>query len=440
VEISKTVTLAQEAFLFGAPLVLISIQADFLSHVSQPTGLKAPVNQFAHAREFVDASNRAVVGFNVDNLYSFAVLDLSEEPIVMSVPKMGDRYWVMQVIDAWNGVPAAPGSRTHKGRGGNFVITGPGHDGDLPDGMEEIRSPTNITMIGGRTYCSGPEDYDAVNALQDEYRLTPLSRWGEDYEPPGHVSLKQGVDGETLVNEQFMELTAEQFYGRLNELLVNSPAYPADAPFLERFESIGIGPGRRFERASFPVGVLTAIKLGYQMARVEMMKEAQSLGVPANGWTLTYDMGRFGTRYGYRAAWTLVGVGGNVLEDAFYPLAMVDGDGNDLTGAEEYELTFAKDEIPPAAAFWSLTMYDTESYLVPNELDRYAVGDRSSLTYGPDGSLTINIQHENPGPDKEANWLPAPEGKLKLALRLYVPDQRVIDHRWVPPAIRKLTE
>jgi hypothetical protein len=378
VDNTKAASLAQEAFLFGVPLVLIDIQAGFGSHVTEPTGLRAPVNQFGHSREFVDASDRTVVGFNVDNLYSFAFLDLSEEPVVMSVPEMGDRYWIMQVIDAWNGVPGAPGKRTHAGRGGVFLITGPGQDVDVPDGMEQIRCPTLITPIAGRTYCSGPEDYDAVHALQDQYRLTPLSRWGEDYEPPSHVPLKEGVDGETLVNDQFKELTAEQFYSRRNELLVDNPEYPADSPFLERYEEIGIAPGRKFDLSSFPVGMRAAIELGYKMGGVELMKASQSLGeTEVNGWSLTYDMGRFGTRHAYRAAWTLVGVGGNLLEDAFYPTTVFDGDGNDLKGGERYELTFAKSEIPPAAAFWSLTMYDIEAYLVPNELDRYSIGDRS---------------------------------------------------------------
>jgi hypothetical protein len=441
-------SLAKEAFEFGAPLLLTSIQADYLAHVTEPTGLRAPVNQFAHGRAFVDASDRTVVGFNVDNLYSFAVVDVSDEPIVMSVPEMGDRYWVMQLIDAWNGVPAAPGSRTHGGRGGVFLLTSPGYSGDVPDGMEEIRCPTAVTMIGGRTYCSGPDDYAAVHALQDECRLTPLSRWkhgplsrlGEDYEPPSFVPLKEGVDGETLVTDQFMELSAGQFYRKLNALLVGNPAYAPDSPVLERLETIGIGPGLDFELSSFPTRVEAAIELGYQLGRVEMMKAAQSLGEPVNGWSLTYDMGRFGTKYAYRAAWTLVGIGGNLMEDAFYPTTTFDGDGDDLSGADRYELTFAAGEIPPASAFWSLTMYDDEAYLVPNELDRYAVGDRTSFTYAPDGSLTIYMQHENPGPDKEANWLPAPEGEFRLALRLYVPTKRVVDRNWVPSPVRKLTE
>ena len=440
-------SLAKEAYEFGAALLLTSIQADYIAQVTEPTGLRAPANQFGHGRAFVDASDRTVVGFNVDNLYSFAVVDVSDEPMVLSIPEMGDRYWIMQVIDAWNGVPAAPGSRSHGGKGGVFLLTSPSFSGDVPDGMEEIRCPTGVTMLAGRTYCSGPDDYAAVNALQDECRLTPLSQWkdgvfarmGEMYEPPSFVPLREGVDGETLVTDQFMGLSAGQFYRKLNALLVGNPGSAPDAPVLERLKTIGIGPGIDFELSDFPARVQAAIEVGYQLGRVEVMKAAQSLGEEVNGWSLTYDMGRFGTKYAYRAAWTLVGIGGNLMEDAFYPTTTFDSDGDDLVGANRYELTFAASEIPPASAFWSLTMYDDEAYLVPNELDRYAVGDRTSFDYGPDGSLTIYMQHENPGPDKEANWLPTPEGEFRLALRLYVPDKRVVDRNWVPSPVEKAT-
>ena len=428
--------LAQDAFIFGAPLVLVSLQADYLSAVTEPVGLRAPVGRFAHARAFVDASNRSVVGFNVDNLYSFAVLDLGDEPTVMSVPDMGERYWIMQVIDAWNGIPGAPGSRTRGGQGGDFLIAGPTWDGDVPDGMELIACPTRIAMIGGRTYCTGPDDYATVNALQDQYRLCPLSKWGTGYEPPAHTPVKEGVDGDTLVNAQFLGLGAEAFFQRLNTLLVDNPAYPADVDALAALEPLGIGAGQPFDLAQWPPDVAEAITAGHQDGVAQMMATAQQLGEMVNGWSLAYDMGRYAT-HPVRAAWSFVGVGGNLVEDAFYPTTVVDGDGDTLTGSERYTLRFPADGIPPAHAFWSLTMYDAESYLVANELDRYALGDRDELVHGPDGSITIYLQRERPAPDEVPNWLPAPQGPFRLALRLYVPDQTVLDRIWVPPPVRK---
>lgn len=430
-------TIAKDAFLFGMPLVFVEKQFDFNASVTRPTGLKAPVNQFGHSRAYPDASNRLVVGFNVDALYSFASVDLSEEPIVLSVPEMGERYWIMQLIDAWNGVPAAPGSRTHGGSARSFAITGPQWKGVLPAGVEELKSPTNMNFVAARIYCSGKDEYTLVNRLQDQCTLTPLSQWGRDYVPPEHVPVKEGVDGTRLVNQQFMGLSAEHFYQNLNRLLVENPTYPGDAPALKSFEKLNIAPGADFSMDDFSAEVAEAISEGYAAGKAEMLANAKSLGEIKNGWTLTYDMGRYGTRYAYRAAWTLIGIGGNLLEDAFYPTTLLDADGNSLDGASKYTLTFTKDEIPPAKAFWSLTMYDIESYLVPNELNRYALGDRSELNYAPDGSLTIYLQKENPGKDKEANWLPAPDGPFRLALRLYAPEEDVINRRWLPPAVRK---
>ena len=161
--------IAQEAWVFGMPLVYIEIQIDTATHVGKVDGAHAPINQFVHYRAFPDASNRTVVGFNVDTLYSLANLDLTKEPMVLSVPDMGTRFWVMQIIDAWNNVPHAPGSRTVGRKGGQFAIVGPTWKGTLPQGLTELRVPTNLVFIGGRTYTGGPDDYAAVHALQDQY-------------------------------------------------------------------------------------------------------------------------------------------------------------------------------------------------------------------------------------------------------------------------------
>jgi len=432
--------LAREAWLFGLPLVMFEKQIDYSTHVTQAEETRAPINQFVHYRKFVDASNRSVVGFNVDNLYSLAWIDLQAEPLVLAVPAMGNRYWMMQIVDAWNGVPAAPGSRTHSGDDPHvFLLAGPDWKGTVPEGMELLRSPTNLGGIGGRTYCAGADDYDAVNVLQDQYQLTPLSAWGKHYTPPTSVPLKEGADGETLVNEQVMALDAGRFFGNLNRLMVTNPPYAADVPTLEKLRPLGIVPGAPFSTEGLAADMVAALEEGVAEGKVAMADEIKSLGKMVNHWGLTYDMGRYGTKYAYRAAWTFVGIGGNVIEDAFYPLALNDADGQPLSGEHRYTLTFPKGAWPPADAFWSMTLYDIEGYLVDNPLDRYAIGDRSGMEPNPDGSLTIYIQGESPGKDKEANWLPAPKtGPFKLALRLYVPQESVRNGSWVPPALARM--
>lgn len=430
--------IAEETFLFGLPLVYISVQVDVGTSVENPQGGRAPFNQFAHFREFPDASNRQIVGLNVDTLYSMASLDLSLEPIVLSVPEMHGRWWLMQLLDAWNDVPAAPGSRTVGSEGGNFGLVGPNWTGQLPRELTEYRIDTNLCVIGGRTYTAGKDDYAAVNAIQDQYKLTPLSRWGTDYTPPAKVPVKPDVDATTPVPTQVFAMTAEQFFGRLCEMLVGNPARAADAPVMAGAARLGIAPGARFDLGAFDSDVRSAVEDGVAAGQQAVRAEQAHMGEIVNGWQIARDLGRYGTRYTYRAAWTFFAVGGNLVEDAVYPLSLFDANGQTLNGSNRYELHFAREQIPPVNAFWSVTMYDTDSYLVDNPLNRYSLGDRDPLTFHPDGSLTLYLLSESPGAEKEHNWLPTPkEGEFKIALRLYMPKEEVADGTWQPPPITR---
>jgi hypothetical protein len=431
--------IARDAFVFGLPLVYIATTGDVMTYTTAPRPPIAPLNQFAHFRELPDASNKEVVGLNVDTLYSLATLDLTRDPIVLSIPDMGKRWWLMQLLDAWNDVFAAPGTRTVGGKGGNFAIVGPSWRGKLPGGLTEYRADTNLVIIGGRTYTAGKDDDDDVHRLQDQYRLTPLSRWGTRYEPPTSVALKRGVDAATPVPKQVFAMSAEQFFSRLNELLPGNPARSADAPIVGRMAKLGIGAGLKFSMDRFSPEVRQVIEQGVALGQ-EVIRDAEAtMGEEVNGWQLARDLGRYGTRYARRAAWTFFAVGGNLLEDAFYPFSLEDADGNTLTGEHAYVLRFAKDQVPPVDAFWSLTLYDADSYLAANPIDRYARGDRDELQLDADGSLTLYIQRESPGTGKDDNWLPAPSGAFKLALRLYGPKPQVTDGTWVPPAIRRVS-
>ena len=429
--------MARDAWLLGMPLVYIEIQIDALTHVSKLEAMRAPVNQFVHYRKFPDASNKTVVGFNVDTLYSLAQLDISKEPMVLSVPQMGDRFWVMQIIDGWNNVPHAPGSRSVGGKGGNFAIVGPDWKGTLPAGVTELRVPTSIAMVGGRTYTGGPDDYDAVHAIQDQYKLVPLSAFGNNYTPPTDVPLKPGVDEKTPVPNQVLSMSPEKFFNNLNRLLVTNPPEPADPETMEHLAKLGIGPGEKFSMDGFTPHVRKAIEEGVAEG-ITAMKETVR-GKIINGWQIALDMGRYGKKYAYRAGWTFYGVGGNLAEDAVYPFAEKDAEGKPFNGASKYTLTFKKEEIPPVNAFWSLTMYDKDAFLVDNPLSRYALGDRSGMKSSDDGSLTLYIQNESPGKDKESNWLPAPKDDFKLALRLYAPKKEVADGTWAPPAVKQVS-
>jgi hypothetical protein len=393
--------IAQEAYVFGFPLPYIEVQIDRSTAVTKPTGPLAPLGQFGHFRKLPDASDRTVVGMNLDVLISMANLDLGQGPLILSVPDITDRFWNVMWLDAWNNVPYVIGTRGTKGKGGNFATVGPDWKGKLPGDLTEVRMPTNLMLLGARLRIENPEDTVAVNALQDQLRLTPLEVWGTDWRPPAEVPLKSGVDAKTSVPEQVLAMPPEKFFGRLNALLVDNPPYPEDAPLMARIAKLGIAPGAEFPWDSFSPEVQAAIAEGTR-AGIEEIKTTPK-GENFNGWMLTRDMGRFGTKYALRAAWTLFGVGGNLVEDACYPMSLTDGDGNKLYGRHRYWLSF-HDKLP-VEAFWSLYLYKPDGFLVDNPINRYMLGSRSRLDYGEDGSLTIAIR---PTTFPKAIGFPAP--------------------------------
>jgi hypothetical protein len=429
--------LAREAWVLGMPPVYIERQWLLSSNVSRPSDRQAPPNQFAHFRDFPTVDTQIAANMNVDTLYSLACIDLRAEPIVLSVPEMGNRYWIMQLVDAWNNVPAAPGSRTVGGQGGNFVLVGPRWHGSIPAGLTHLHLPTTMLLLKGRTYVANEADLPAVHALQDKYQLVPLSSWGSPYSPPTDVPIDESVDMKKTVQEQTLRMTPDTFFNNLNRLLVYNPPEPPDPGTMDRLTRVGVIPGRNFDFASFDQSLQQDIYSGVLDGQREMQSVDQ--GKAVNTWRFALDMGRFGKNYALRAYSTFFNLGCNLAEDAIYPTTAVDSNNLPLDAAYRYVLHFRQDEIPPVKAFWSLTMYDSSGFLSRNPIDRYALGDRSQMTYGKDGSLTIFIQQESPGPDKEANWLPTPDaGGMMLILRLYQPRQEAIDGTWKPPAIQRV--
>jgi hypothetical protein len=337
--------IAQDAFIFGLPPVYFALNQDVMTNVANPEGGRAPFNQFVHFREFPDASNRTVVVWNVDTLYSIGTLDLTAEPLILSIPEMGDRWWLMQVLDSWNEVPAAPGTRTVGSKGGNFALVGPNWKGKLPKGLKEVRIDTSLCALAGRTYTAGTADYEAVHKIQDKYKLTPLSKWGTDYTPPASVPVKPGVDAKTPVGTQVFKMSAEQFFSRLCDLLVNNPAREADAPMMTRIAKLGIKPGAKFKMDAFDADVRKAINEGVAAGQKAILDHESKMGKQVNGWVIAIDGGRYGTNYLNRAAWTYFAIGTNLAEDAVYPHVVNDNAGKALAGGNKYVLRFAKEQI-----------------------------------------------------------------------------------------------
>jgi hypothetical protein len=429
--------LGVEAVVYGYPMVIMDVTKRVQSNVVEPQhNGHAPVNQFSNFLKYPTAAYRDIVRMNVDTLYSFAWLDLSKEPLILSVPDTHGRYYLMPVLDAWTNVVASPGKRTTGTQPGNFGIVGPNWKGKLPDGIEELRSPTNMAIIAGRTQANGPSDYAVVNAIQKQYKLTPLSAWGKPYTPPNGV-IDPTIDVKTPPVDQVNGMSAAVFFKTLAALMKENPPSPADAPMVAKLAKIGIVPGQDFDMSKLDPAVAAGLKQAVQMAVAKVQAAAPSIGTKVNGWNIPpMNTGNFGTDYQTRAIVALIGVGANIVKDAIYPTAFVDADNSPLTGANRYVLHFAKGEMPPANAFWSVTMYNEQSFLVANPINRYNIAGWMPLKYNSDGSLDIYMQRESPGTAKESNWLPAPDGKFNVTLRIYWPKESALDGTWKPPAIR----
>jgi hypothetical protein len=427
-----------EAYLYGYPIVLMDVTRQVATAVPKADEKRAPVNQFHHSKAFPDHSFTAVVSPNADTLYSTAWLDLLREPIILSVPDTGKRYYLIQMLDAWTNVFAAPGTRTTGNGKGDFAVVGPAWTGQLPKGVKEIKSPTNMVWIIGRTQTNGKDDYPAVHAIQRQYKVTPLGTWGKEYQPPDNVPVAPGVDTKTSPAEQVAKMDTATFLGRLAALMKDNPPAPADAEIIKKLAAISLLPGKDFDFKTLDPAVAKALERGVAGVRMQMAAAGKEpKGKLVNGWMIFRDLGRYGNNYLYRAAVAWVALGANLPEDAIYMRTTVDADGQPLTGKNRYVLHFPKGQTPPVNAFWSVTMYNSRQAFVENPIGRYASGDRDKLKFNADGSLDLYIQPASPGKEQEANWLPAPIDDFNLMLRLFWPKKEVLDGTWPPPAVKR---
>lgn len=433
--------LVSDAYLYAYPLVTMDVTMRQAVNTPDATSIprRAPVNQFAHYRAYPDAEAKEVVRFNFDTLYSLAWLDTAKEPVILSLPDSKGRYYLAPLMDMWTDVFAVPGTRTTGNQAGHYAITAPDWEGKLPDGVEQIKAPTSVVWLLTRTQTNGPADYANVHAFQDQLKLTPLSAWGSDYTPPTGLPVRKDPNDQIAPQKLVNSMDGVQLLTRFAELLKVYPPHANDYPILHRLRALGIEPGKDFDTSRFSPAQLEIIRGVAKSSQEDIVKAISnaSIGKVKNGWNWADDLGVYGTRYRTRALVALAGLGANLPEDAIYPNGFADADGKPYSGQNNYVLHFDKSQLPPADAFWSLTMYDNMGFQIANPINRFALSSHDKLTYNSDGSLDLYLQHAAPGKDKESNWLPAPEGNFQLTLRLYSPRAEVLRGEWVPQAARK---
>ena len=431
----ESAAIGVEAYVYGYPLVTMEMTRRVMTNVSKPEGTRAPMGQLIRMRTYPDASFRDVTAPNADTLYTTAWFDVSKEPWVLSVPAMGDRYFLLPMLDGWTEVFQVPGTRTTGDKAKTWAITGPSWKGKLPQGVREYKSPTAIVWLLGRIYCSGtPADYKAVHALQDQFKLVPLSSYGKKYTPPPGT-VDPAIDMKTAVREQVNRMDAGAYFKLFAQLLKDNPPAKDDAPILARIAQIGIVPGQEFDIAKLDPAVAQGLNDVPKLGVEKIMAHFKNAGKMENGWVFSTKTGVYGTDYLQRALIAAIGLGANRPEDAIYPTSETAANGKPYEGSNKYVLSFAKGQMPPVNGFWSLTMYDADYFFVPNPLNRYTLSSRNKFKTNKDGSVNLFIQNTSPGKDKESNWLPAPAGRFILMFRFYWPKEAIIDGTWKPPAV-----
>ena len=419
-------TLGVQAYLYAFPWAYMP-DARWL----RTENIDRQANRFDHIRKLEDASHLSGGAPNNDTLYSRAWVYLKDEPVILSVPPIHDRYYTMEIVDFMGDNFAYVGVRTTGTGAGDYAIIGPGWKGDLPAGVKPLPpSTTPWATILGRTFVKEGEALENVYAIQNQYKLTPLSQWGKpDAKPPVIPAIWEPIDPKT-------DPLAE--WKSVNRAMVDVPPPPRDADLLQSFARIGIGPG--LDVAAQDEGT----KRGLAQAAVDGRKiiaQAFSTGYlqkQVNGWN--YPPPAIGRPtpsrdWLFRAVQMLAGFVANDPEEAIYLNVSLDGEGKPLSGENRYEVHFPKGGLPDVKAFWSVTMYNPKYNLVANPINRYSLGDRSGMKPNPDDSLTIYLQKDSPGSDKEANWLPAPEGVFFLIMRTYLPGKDLVNQTWQPPPV-----
>jgi hypothetical protein len=430
--------IAVDAYLYFYPLLTMDLTRKQSTNIEAGKEFgKGPTNMFVSVPAYPPADFKGVVRSNFDTLYSIAWLDLTREPLIISAPDTAGRYYLLPMLDMWSDVFASPGWRTTGTEAANFLVTPPGWSGNVPEQFSRIAAPTPYVWIIGRTKTDGPADYDAVHKIQAGYKVTPLSRWGSEPEP---VTVKSdpSVDMKTPPMVQVDTMSGGAYFAYAAELLKVHPPHSTDQPILAQMKQIGIEPGKSFDISKVDPIVKEALE-GAAAGSQELMKwKLPTIARVANYWSMNTDtMGVYGNYYLKRAMVTQIGLGANLPEDAIYPLNLADETGKPLDGANQYTIHFDKGATPPVAAFWSITLYDADGFQVGNALNRFAVSSWMPFVYNADGSLDLYFQNKSPGPDKEANWLPAPTGPFNLTMRLYSPEADALTGKWNPTPVKK---
>jgi hypothetical protein len=429
--------ISKEAYIYAFPMIA-GYKAFYEFNVDKASSqYKGPLNTIISDASVFTYKDTAIVTPNSDTPYSMMQVDLRAEPMVFCVPAIEkNRYYSVQLTDMYSFNYGYVGSRATGNEAGCYMITGPGWNGNKPEGVSKVfNSETQFGLVIFRTQLFNSADIDNIKRIQAQYTAMPLSAYLKQPAPPA------------LPLPNFPPFDADAFklkaFSYLNFLMQFAPTLPAEAALRAKFARLGIAPGIPYELPK--VGdAKVATELGIKEGYEAIEKQRDEIGKEVNGWRVGSAFGNrafYNGNYTLRAAAALAGIYGNDAIEAMYPLAVTDSTGAKLDGSKSnYTITFPADAYPPVNAFWSVTMYDGRTQLlIENPINRYLINSPMlpNMKKNPDGSLTIYVQNKSPGNDKEANWLPAPDGPIYMVMRLYWPKESALNGTWKPaPVVR----
>lgn len=440
----KTKAIAEEAFIYAFPMIMAyGIMYEYSVDKSS-SQYKGPFNKIASESRVYTPADTAVVTPNSDTPYSFIMMDLRAEPMVLCVPQVEKgRYYSVQLTSQYTFNFAYIGSRATGNDAGCYMVVGPTWVGSVPKDIKKMfRSETEFATGVYRTQLFNDADMDNVKKIQAAYTAQPLSQFLNKPAPKAAADVNWPEINKKLV--------AENPFNYLNFILQFAPTVGTAAvekPLRARFAQIGIEPGKVFSQDKFTDLQKIEIDQGIKSGLEKIKQQLAVFGKTENGWRVTTS--GFGDRASMKGNWMLTrataamaGIYGNDAVEALYPMTRESVDGKPLDGSKHhYTLTFPAGKLPPVNAFWSITMYDGKTQLlISNPINRYLINSTmlSDLKKNPDGSLTIYIQKDSPGKDKESNWLPAPNGPIYLVMRLYWPKPAALQGLWQPPGVKSV--
>jgi hypothetical protein len=417
--------IAEEAYLYGFPM-LVGYAVLYKYFLDPDSGqYKGPINQVQNEARVFTPKDTGISTPNSDTPYSMAFLDLRAEPMVLCVPEIEKkRYYDVQLVDLYSDNYGYMGSRNTGNGAGCYLVSGPDWEGEEPKGIaKSFRSETQFTLVVYRTQLFDPADMDNVKKVQAGYRIEPLSRFLGQPAPAAAPAVDWPEFEQAALTSRFPEY--------LDFLLQFCPPVgtaEVEKPLREKLAKIGIGAGKKTAHGDLPADAQAAIGAGVKAAFAKIAKTAESVGTEVNGWQIGSAAGSrefYDGDWALRAAAAKLGIYGNSEAEAVYPFTRHDANGIVLDGSKHgYQMTFPAGQLPPVNAFWSITMYDGRTQLlIDNPINRYLINSPMlpGLQKNPDGSLTIYVQKDSPGKDKESNWLPAPDGPMFVVMRLYWP-------------------